>query len=93
MNLYLIKRPDNNPAGYDTYEGAVVIATTEDEARSIHPGSNNPAFMSLIDYDDTEPGYGFAYRWVPMNEVIVTRLGIADSSLKTGVVLESYHAS
>lgn len=35
MNLYLIQQDINND--YDTYDRAVVIATSEEEARTIHP--------------------------------------------------------
>lgn len=35
LNLYLIKQNENY--SYDTYDSAVVIATSEEEARRIHP--------------------------------------------------------
>jgi hypothetical protein len=35
MNLYLIKQDVNN--GYDTYDSAVVIASSAEEAKTIHP--------------------------------------------------------
>ena len=37
MKLYLIKQATN--CGYDTYDSAVVIATSEEEARRIHPST------------------------------------------------------
>lgn len=35
-NLYLIWQEENN--GYDTYDSAVVCASTAEEAKNIHPG-------------------------------------------------------
>jgi len=40
LSLFLISQDENK--GYDTYDSAVVVATTEEEARKIHPsGSQN----------------------------------------------------
>jgi len=35
MNLYLISQNEN--CGYDTYDSALVIAASEEEAKTIHP--------------------------------------------------------
>lgn len=35
MNIYLLTQNDN--IGYDTYDGIVVIAKDEEQARNIHP--------------------------------------------------------
>lgn len=36
MNIYLLTQRDNT--GYDTYNGVVVVANNEEEARNINPG-------------------------------------------------------
>jgi hypothetical protein len=38
MKLYLISQYANR--GYDTYDGCVVTANSEEEARNIHPNDN-----------------------------------------------------
>ena len=37
MNIYLISQDVNNE--YDTFDSAVVVASTEEEARKTHPSS------------------------------------------------------
>jgi len=44
MNLYLIEQDEN--VGYDTYDSAVVVAESEDEARHICPPSANGTWKS-----------------------------------------------
>lgn len=39
MNIYRISQTENS--GYDTYDSAIVLAETEDEARNIHPGGSD----------------------------------------------------
>ena len=36
MNLYVLRQDKNN--GYDTYDSAVVVANSEEEARNVIPG-------------------------------------------------------
>jgi hypothetical protein len=38
MNIYLLSQTEL--VGYDTYDSCVVLAETEEEARTIHPNSN-----------------------------------------------------
>jgi len=79
MNLYLISRPDDGTGGYNEYEGAVVVASDVEDARSIHPGG--------YDWDGREN-----YPWMPRDQVVVTYLGGAKKGSKRGVVLSSFNA-
>lgn len=77
MNLYLISQKENND--WDTFDSAVVCATTEIAAQKIHPGGYDEESWS------TE-------NWCAQENVKVKYLGIADDSLKTGIVCASYNA-
>lgn len=77
LNLYLLKQSDNT--GYDTYDALVVCAADKAAACLIHPYS-----------DGWEDPIGvWALR--PEN-VQVTYLGQADSSIAAGIVLASFNA-
>lgn len=78
LNLYLLKQTENDE--YDTYDSAVVVAETEDEARLIHP---NPSRRRTSFGSKT---------WVDPEKVEVILLGEAIGSLKRGVVCSSYNA-
>lgn len=99
LEFFLWKLERNLPGGYDTYDGAVVIAPTELEARHIYP-----------DGDDTMVYDATAARWVrrglrvtfeedhdvwpaPM-ELVVMRLGRCESPVlpRGRVVLASFRA-
>ncbi len=76
MKLYLISQNVNND--YDTYDGFVVCAENEDEARSIHP------------LDGSESNYG---SWVKKAAHIkVKYLGEAKKGMKAGEILSSFNA-
>ncbi len=49
MNLYLIKQYENN--NYDTFDSAVVVAKSEDQARLIHPSSGLEK-IKVFDYEN-----------------------------------------
>ena len=62
MKLYLISQSVNS--GYDTYDSAVVIADSEEEARMVHPekdprwnGVKNHLFDSWADAKDVQVVY------------------------------------
>ena len=78
MNLYLLTRPKDNPAGYDEYVGAVVAADTADDARLISPGDGEAG-----EEDPT---------WIPPDKVVVRLIGIADPSVAPGAVMDSFNA-
>ena len=102
MKLYLIKQDDN--CGYDTYDSAVVIATSEEEARQIHPST----YYKSIDgvwherheingkeefrpaSEDLEWGpYG---EWTTPENVTVTCIGAATQGKVGDVVCASFNA-
>lgn len=93
MNLYLISQDVNND--YDTYDSAVVVANSLDEARVIHPDTK----AKLIgDEWHTDRGcdYMLDETWVShkdLSKVTVKLLGKADRRLKLGdVVCASFNA-
>ena len=59
MNLYLISQTINDE--YDTYDSAVVVAPSEDDARNMTPGGGS--------------GYGDA--WTTPEHVTVQFIGVA----------------
>lgn len=87
MNLYRISQTTNE--GYDTYDSAVVVAASEEDARKIHPGS-----LRMIDYgewwtsDQMYSTWGYA-----LEDVKVELIGQAAPKLKAGaVVCASFNA-
>lgn len=81
MNIYLIERPQGNPADWDHYIGGVVTAETEEDARHIHPGGK-------MYTDECQDG---SYLWIKPEEVKVTVLGISLDT-KSGVIMDSFNA-
>lgn len=77
MKLFLLTQNDNR--GYDTYDSAVVVAETEEDARKIHPhGAEWGAHTRMwADYPD---------------RVKVELLGEAIFGTNSGVVLASFNA-
>jgi hypothetical protein len=49
MNIYLISQ--NDVCGYDTFDSAVVIAESEEDARSIFPSSRQNAEQSKTEWE------------------------------------------
>ena len=78
MNIYLLTQ--DIESGYDTYNGAVVCADNEDEARKIHPSSytidwkHDRSWCSSPDY------------------VQVELIGKAKTNITKGVILSSFNA-
>lgn len=79
--LWLITQNDNR--GYDTFDGAVVVAATEEEARSIHPSG-----------DEERWRWPYSRVWADRPEnVECQRLGLANPKLEAGtIVLASFNA-
>jgi hypothetical protein len=77
MNLYIISQEHNT--GYDTFDSAIVCAETEEDAKVICP----------YGYDQGDTDYDY---WAAPEYVTVTYLGIADSTVKPGIVLASFNA-
>lgn len=93
MNIYLLTQDTNN--GYDTYDGMVVYANSEEEARLCTP--------EVYDYDD-EDGYKSRKfrKWTEPENVKVRCIGVANEHLyvtdslgfekPANVVLASFNA-
>lgn len=83
MNLYLIYQSVNND--WDTYDSAVVLAETEEEARMTHP-----------QYPDGDGTGRSTDSWCAAADVQVTLLGLADDALvdtaKSRVICASFNA-
>lgn len=89
MNLYLISQEENDQ--YDTYDSAVVIAASEDQARLIHPNGR------MFDPNEREQWYRWddQYRsWASSpDKVAVTLLGVdSTGSEEWRVVVASFNA-
>jgi hypothetical protein len=82
MKLWLISQSVNT--GYDTYDGAVVAAETEEAARLTHPS--------------TYPDSGWPKRldpypvWSLLQDVTVELIGEALDGTKPGVICASFNA-
>lgn len=81
MYLYKISQDVND--NYDTYDSAIVVAKSEDEARLIHPRGT-----------EREPWDGIIGTWAgDPSQVQVELIGIAEPTLEPGtVVLASFNA-
>lgn len=78
MNLYLIKQNVNRD--WDTYDSAVVVADSPEEARLMHPSGDDS------NWNDTDT-------WAEkIGQVDVIYLGKASVALSKGVVLASFKA-
>ena len=83
MNLYVIRQNVNND--WDTYDSAVVIAQSEEEAKTIHPDGNR-----WIDGKWT--GSFCAGTWCKPEQVRVELIGTSSSDASGNVVLSSFNA-
>lgn len=81
--LYLLKQDINRD--WDTYDSMIVCATSEDEARLMHPSEYRET-LEDIDYFDS---------WVPLSKadkIEITVIGYAEKDVEIGVVLASFNA-
>jgi hypothetical protein len=79
MNIYKIEQ--DFVCDYDTYDAAIVVAESEDDARTIHPGM----------FDDSW-GEGDWVQFKDIDKIKVTLIGVADPSQERGVILSSFNA-
>lgn len=79
MNMYLISQSVNN--GYDTYDSAVVVAESEEAARSIHPGGYS-------NWDGEAKNYN---TWCAKDYVNVQLIGTAAENV-SGIICASFNA-
>jgi hypothetical protein len=80
MNIYLLTQDVNN--GYDTFDSVVVVASTKEKARMIHPSKG-------VGWDGKRESYS---PWVRVEDVCVKYLGRATKGIKQGVLLGSFNA-
>lgn len=79
MKLFLLTQTENT--GMYTYNSLVVIASSEDEAKIIHPLNGRSCIK--------DPWSNKCWASSP-NNVIVTYLGEADPNVKLTIVCKSY---
>jgi len=81
MNLYLISQNINND--YDTYDSAVVVAESMEEARNTHPNEDHEPNNEFYDYHD----------WVEPSEAYKIKVELIGTTDKEkGVILASFRA-
>ena len=83
LKLYHISQSQNS--GWDTTSDMVVCATSEDDARLVHPDD--------FDLMDRDP---WTYEWSSWckspDQVEVVYIGVAAPDVKPGIVCASFHA-
>lgn len=82
MFIYSLYR--DSSGGYDTYDSCVVVAESEEDAKTIHP--------NRIDVVSEEINFYSSSSWVRLSEVQCELIGKAMSSMKRGVVCASFNA-
>jgi len=82
MNLYLISQTVNNT--WDTYDCAIVCASTPEAARMIHPAQEKEWFTKP--WDGKEEEYG---SWANVEDVSVDFIGVAAPDVAEGLVCVS----
>lgn len=84
--LYIYKIERISECDYDEYSDAVVIALSEDDAKTIHPNININKPFNLADHYHTRT-------WVEsLDDIIVTLIGVAAVGIKRGVISSSFNA-
>jgi hypothetical protein len=83
LNLYLVSQNENNH--YDTYDSFVIACESEEEARHTNP--QDGCVMPKKDWL-----YLYSSWCSSPDHVTVTYLGIADASVKHGIVCSSFNA-
>lgn len=86
MKLYLISQEENND--YDTYDKAIVVAESEDEARRFHPSRYYQWDGEKWMGKHSAESYG---SWASSPEKVQVKY-IGETGLEQGVVLASYNA-
>jgi len=90
LSLFLIYQNENND--YDTYDSAIVVAYTIDEARDINPKGKKKTIRETIKTHDYAWGTPLNY-WAEYEHIHAEYIGIADITLKhRAVVCASFNA-
>jgi hypothetical protein len=80
MKLFLITQEENKD--WDTYQGAIVCADDDVEARNMNPSSGEP-----MDWSDRR------YDWCSTPEAVTVKyIGEPAAGLEKGVILSDYKA-
>lgn len=89
MEIYLISQSVNDD--YDTYDSAIVIAESEEEAKKIHPDGNYDykENNTLLRFNESDEDYG---SWAKKEYIEVKLIGVANKDAIKGVVCSSYNA-
>ncbi len=92
MNLYLLTQTAN--WGYDTYDACVVCAPSEEQAKSIHPRGDRHHVEGAGWVWSDYPNFlrCDAAGWASPDNVTATLIGVANPTVKAGVVLASFRA-
>ncbi len=91
MNIYKISQTTN--IDHDTFDNAIVVAASPKEAALIHPKQLWYQEEPDQDYSKWDGTVGKGAAWVPVEEVKVTFIGVADRSYKENkVICASFNA-
>lgn len=93
-NIYLISQDVN--CGYDTFDSAVVIAESVEEARAMHPSDYVTHVKDGVWYETTTDGREYESHnsaWVKYKDIDKVKvLMIGQTDLEKQVVLASFNA-
>ena len=89
MNIYLLERQDS--IGYDQFDGAVVLAESEQRARMIHP-MDDESLRPLGSWWDGARDTSDMWIDADSPDLRVTYIGISPNEHRPKVILASYCA-
>ena len=90
--MYLYKLTLNTSIGYDMYDSAVVIASSEEEARTIHPNGRNRWDEEEASWNPNTNYSGPIGSWGTPDQVSAELIGTASSGEVGDVVVSSFNA-
>jgi hypothetical protein len=90
LHLYRISQSVN--IDYDVYDSAVVAATSEDDARSIHPDSSFHPGPVPASEDESGNDDDYSNDWCWREDVDVEYVGEARDGMQRGVICASFNA-
>ena len=95
MNLYKIWQTVND--SYETFDSAVVAASSEEEAKKMHPGDedvNTDEAKNWWKFERESHKYPYTTysSWCDLKDVQVKLIGTAIPGIKAGVIVSSFNA-
>lgn len=91
LNLYKITQKENN--GYETFDSAIVIASTMQEAQHIHVKMAQSMEDGFSEEENIKLWKSWNDSWASAPEhVEVEHIGVANPGRKKGIVLASFNA-